>query len=111
MTVAVVQNFWKERDRKFTTILGQELRSIRFYRDLRKVNHRHYIDVKLGVGGTNLFDTWKTADGSTEWIEECFGTQPRLTIDEHHLTISNDADEVLIKGAIMKPLWLACVTK
>lgn len=107
MTFAVVQSSWENPEREFALILGQELRLTKIYRDLRKVNHKHYIDVKLGgSSGTNVYDTWKTADGSADWMEECFRAQPRLTIDKNHLTLSNDADEVPIKGVIVKPPWL-----
>ena len=106
MTFAVVQSSWENPKREFALILGQELRLTMIYRDLRKGNHKHYIDVKLGGSGTNVYDTWKTADGSADWMEECFRAQPRLTIDKNHLTLSNDADEVPIKGVIVKPPWL-----
>tara|TARA_B100000405_G_scaffold179733_1_gene125652 strand:+ start:282 stop:605 length:324 start_codon:yes stop_codon:yes gene_type:complete len=106
MTFAVVQSSWENPEREFALILGQELRLTKIYRDLRKVNHKHYIDVKLGGSGTNVYDTWKTADGSADWMEECFRAQPRLTIDKNHLTLSNDANEVPIKGVIVKPPWL-----
>ena len=109
MTFAVVQSSWENPEREFALILGQELRLTKIYRDLRKVNHKHYIDVKLGGSGTNVYDTWKTADGSADWMEECFRAQPRLTIDKNHLTLSNDADEVPIKGVIVKPPWHTCV--
>ena len=106
MTFAVVQSSWEIPKREFALILGQELRLTKIYRDLRKGNHKHYIDVKLGGSGTNVYDTWKTADGSADWMEECFRAQPRLTIDKNHLTLSNDANEVPIKGVIVKPPWL-----
>ena len=109
MTLAVVQSLWEELERKFAMILGQELRSTKLYRDLQKMSHKHYIDVKLGGSGTNVYDTWKTSDGSADWMEECFRAQPRLTIDKNHLTRSNDASEVPIKGVIVKPPWHTCV--
>ena len=106
MTFAVVQSSWEKTEREFALILGQKLRFTTIYRDLRKVSHEHYINVKLGGRGTNVYDTWKTAHGSADWMEECFGAQPRLTIDKNHLALSNDADEVHIKGVIVKPPWL-----
>ena len=106
MTFAVVQSSWENPKREFALTMVQELRLTKIYRDLRKVSHKHYIDVKLGGSGTNVYATWKTADGSADWMEECFGAQPRLTIDKNHLALSNDADEVPIKGVIVKPPWL-----
>ena len=109
MTFAVVQSYWENPEREFALTLGQELRLTKIHRDLRKMSHKHYLNVKLGGGGTNVYDTWKTADGSADLMGECFGAQPRLTIDENHLTLSNDADEVPIKGVIVKPPWHTCV--
>ena len=82
MTFAVVQSSWENPEREFALTLGQELRLTKIHRDLRKMSHKHYINVKLDGGGTNVYDTWKTADGSVDWMDECFGAQPRLTIDE-----------------------------
>ena len=116
MIIAVVQISREGPERELVSSLDQELKIAKVCRDLKGVNHKHYINRRSGDGEINVFDTRANADawfhdGWANWMEGRFRTRLNLATYDKCLTLNNDAEEVHVNGEAMTPPWLTDAAK
>jgi len=116
MIIAVVQIPQEGPERELATILDQNLETAKVWRDLKGVNHKHYINCRSGDGEINVFDTRENADAWfhdswANWMEGRFGIRLNLATYDKYLTLNNDVEEVHVNGEAMTPPWLTDAAK